>query len=35
MAEERKIRIDRATEARPNDTWLPQSASAAAGTLSI
>lgn len=26
MADERKIRIDRASESRPNDSWLPQSA---------
>jgi hypothetical protein len=26
MAEERKIRIDRAAESRPSDSWLPQSA---------
>jgi hypothetical protein len=25
MAEERKIRIDRASEARPSDAWMPQS----------
>jgi len=26
MADERKVRIDRAAESRPNDSWLPQSA---------
>lgn len=26
MADERKVRIDRAAESRPSDTWLPQSA---------
>ena len=26
MAEERKVRIDRAAESRPSDSWLPQSA---------
>ena len=26
MADERKVRIDRAAESRPSDSWLPQSA---------
>ena len=26
MADERKVRIDRASESRPDDSWMPQSA---------